>query len=76
MIDFVFAHLFRMAFVVIKNELADPIGVGLFGSNAVMLCTQDGPHLVEECGFLGGKSFVSVVAQENPHFNDSERKKW
>ena len=59
-----------------KNKTFNPIGVGLFGSNAVMLCTQDGPYLVEEFGFLGGKSFVSVVAQENPHFNDSERKKW
>ncbi|NOY57904.1 MAG: hypothetical protein GXO75_03090, partial [Calditrichaeota bacterium] len=42
-------------------------------------CPENPAHLVREFGFLDGKRFYSVLAQENPHFNDSELrevKKW
>ena len=47
----------------------NPVHTRLLSPFTVESCPE---HLVREFGFLGGKRFYSVVAQENPHLNDSE----
>ncbi len=58
----------------IKNIFADPVDIRLLSPFAVVFGPEGPAYLVKEFGFLGGKSFYSVIAQENPHLNDSEQR--
>ena len=75
MIDLFFAHVLGMAFIMVEDEFSNPIDIRLLSPFAVVFSPEIPAHLVKEFWFLGGKSFYSVVAQENPHFIDSEPEK-
>jgi hypothetical protein len=45
---FWFGHLPGMALPVEQNKAPDPIGVGLFGSNAEVFTPDDATNLVEQ----------------------------
>jgi hypothetical protein len=42
------AHVFRMALVVKQDEARDPIHIGFFGTEGIMLEAQSITHLVEQ----------------------------
>ena len=46
------AHVFRMLLVVEQDESADPVDIGLFGAEAVMLGPDFVADLIEEFGCL------------------------
>ncbi len=52
--DFFFPHLGGVAFLVEKDEAADPVGVGFFGADAVALDSEVPADAVEELGGRGG----------------------
>ena len=45
-------HVHGMTFLVINNEALDPIDVSLFGTNAVMLASNDVADLIKQFRFV------------------------
>ena len=64
-LDLTRAHILGVAFAVVEDVTFDPLGVGFFGTAAVVFGADSRPHLLQQPWFLDNAVFVDRKRRHN-----------